>query len=67
MGGRNGACVSHDSGAGMAAAWAIQIFTIRARLPLLKMMASRMSRHSGWVVSMPRSRQISTMTAPAGW
>src|ERR1700722_18669604 len=41
-------------------------FTRRARLPPCLMMTSCNSRHSGWLGMMPRSRQMSAMTAPIG-
>ncbi len=41
-------------------------FTRRARLPPCLMMTMLNSRHSGWLGMMPRSRQMSAMTAPIG-
>ena len=41
-------------------------FTRRARLPPCLMMTRLNSRHSGWLGMMPRSRQMSAMTAPIG-
>ena len=42
-------------------------FTRPAKLPHSLMMASCSSRQSGWLGMMPRSRQMSAMTAPIGW
>jgi hypothetical protein len=42
-------------------------FTKPAKLPHSLMMAICSSRQSGWLGMMPRSRQMSAMTAPIGW
>ena len=54
------------AGGGRENARSMRSVTRRARLPTCLMMARSTSRHSGWLPVMPRSRQISAMTAPIG-
>ena len=48
-------------------AWSRMSFIRLARLPPSLMMTICSSRQSGWLGRMPRSRQMSAMTAPIGW
>ena len=48
-------------------AWSRLSFTRRARLPHSLMIAICSSRQGGWLGRIPRSRQMSAMTAPIGW
>jgi hypothetical protein len=53
--------------AGSGSARSKMSLTRLARLPPCRMISRLSSRHSGWFGRMPRSRQISAMTAPIGW
>jgi hypothetical protein len=55
-----------QAAAGRSKARSQMSFTSLARLPPWRRMTRCSSRHSGWFGMMPRSRQMSAMTAPIG-